>query len=183
MDATKEKPAVLVDDDDERFRARLCQALEKRGWEVWGAADAEQALRVAEEKSPDLILLDLRMPGDSGLSVIESLRELDANTKIIMLTGYGSIATALQAQKLGADHYLSKPADVDQIMTAYQNLEQSGVAESDPPDTVPTLARVEWEHIQRILADCSGNISQAARLLGIHRRSLQRKLAQYPPNR
>ena len=183
MDATKEKPAVLVVDDDERFRARLCQALEKRGWEVWGAADAEQALRVAEEKSPDLILLDLRMPGDSGLSVIESLRELDANTKIIMLTGYGSIATALQAQKLGADHYLSKPADVDQIMTAYQNLTQSGVAESDPPETVPTLARVEWEHIQRILADCSGNISQAARLLGIHRRSLQRKLAQYPPNR
>jgi len=183
MDATKEKPAVLVVDDDERFRARLCQALEKRGWEVWGAADAEQALRVAEEKSPDLILLDLRMPGDSGLSVLESLRELDANTKIIMLTGYGSIATALQAQKLGADHYLSKPADVDQIMTAYQNLTQSGVAESDPPETVPTLARVEWEHIQRILADCSGNISQAARLLGIHRRSLQRKLAQYPPNR
>jgi two-component system response regulator RegA len=183
MDATKEKPAVLAVDDDERFRARLCQALEKRGWEVWGAADAEQALRVAEEKSPDLILLDLRMPGDSGLSVLESLRELDANTKIIMLTGYGSIATALQAQKLGADHYLSKPADVDQIMTAYQNLIQSGVAESDPPETVPTLARVEWEHIQRILADCSGNISQAARLLGIHRRSLQRKLAQYPPNR
>jgi two-component system response regulator RegA len=138
---------------------------------------------VAEEKSPDLILLDLRMPGDSGLSVLESLRELDANTKIIMLTGYGSIATALQAQKLGADHYPSKPADADQIMTAYQNLAQSGVADSDPPDTVPTLARVEWEHIQRILADCSGNISQAARLLGIHRRSLQRKLAQYPPNR
>jgi two-component system response regulator RegA len=183
MELTKEKPAVLVVDDDERFRVRLCQALVKRGWEVWGAADAQQALRAAEEKSPDLILLDLRMPGDSGLNVIESLRNLDSDTKIIMLTGYGSIATALQAQKLGADHYLSKPADVDQIMTAYQNLQQSGVADADPPDTVPTLARVEWEHIQRVLADCSGNVSQAARLLGIHRRSLQRKLAQYPPNR
>jgi two-component system response regulator RegA len=183
METAKEQPAVLVVDDDERFRVRLCQALVKRGWEVWAAADAEHALRVAEEKSPDLILLDLRMPGDSGLSVIEALRDLDPNTKIMMLTGYGSIATALQAQKLGADHYLSKPADVDQILTAYENLQESGVADSDPPDTVPTLARVEWEHIQRILADCSGNISQAARLLGIHRRSLQRKLAQYPPRR
>jgi len=183
MEAANEEPAVLVVDDDERFRVRLCQALEKRGWEVWAASDAEQALHVAEEKSPDLILLDLRMPGDSGLTVIESLRDLDPNTKIIMLTGYGSIATALQAQKLGADHYLSKPADVDQIMTVYENLQQSGVADSDPPDTVPSLARVEWEHIQRVLADCSGNISQAARLLGIHRRSLQRKLAQYPPQR
>jgi two-component system response regulator RegA len=102
--------------------------------------------------------------------------------KIVMLTGYGSIPTAISAVKRGADYYLSKPIDVDQILAVYENLE-SAAAESEGPESVPSLARVEWEHMQRVLADCGDNISQAARLLGIHRRSLQRKLGKHPPSR
>jgi two-component system response regulator RegA len=101
---------------------------------------------------------------------------------IIVLTGYGSIPTAISAMKKGADHYLSKPADADQILTIYERL-RSASETPEVPETVPTLARVEWEHMQRVIADCDGNISQAARLLGIHRRSLQRKLSKYPPVR
>jgi len=98
-----------------------------------------------------------------------------------MLTGYGSIATAIEAIKCGADHYLSKPADVDQILSAFETVRDSERAGVRPPASVPSLARVEWEHIQRVLADCGGNISQAAKLLGMHRRSLQRKLSKDPP--
>ena len=107
-------------------------------------------------------------------------KKLDATIAVIILTGYGSIATAMQALKLGADHYLSKPADADQILAAYHDLDHDS-KEKRAPTTVPSLARVEWEHIQRVLSDCSGNISQAAKLLGIHRRSLQRKLSKFPP--
>ena len=99
-----------------------------------------------------------------------------------MLTGYGSIPTAISATKRGADYFLSKPIDVDQILAAYEKLE-SATIESEGPESVPSLARVEWEHMQRVLADCGDNISQAARLLGIHRRSLQRKLGKHPPSR
>ena len=98
-----------------------------------------------------------------------------------MLTGYGSIATALEAVRRGADHYLSKPVDVDQILAAYEAVNSSRPGDSFPPTTVPSLARVEWEHIQRVLTDCGGNVSQAAKLLGLHRRSLQRKLSKVPP--
>jgi two-component system response regulator RegA len=117
-----------------------------------------------------------------GLDIVRELRALDKTTCIIMLTGYGSIATALAATKLGASHYLSKPADADQILTAYEKITAGLPSGAEPSDTeVPSLARVEWEHIQRVLADCEGNISQAAKLLGLHRRSLQRKLQKYPP--
>jgi len=102
---------------------------------------------------------------------------------IIVLTGYGSISTAISAMKRGADHYLSKPADADQILAVYDTLRSAPSGLPETPDTVPTLARVEWEHIERVISDCDGNISQAARLLGIHRRSLQRKLAKFPPPR
>lgn len=181
MPNCNEESAVLVVDDDEVFRNRLCRAFACRGWEATGAACAAAALNVATEISPDLILVDLRMPGESGISLIRQLRALDTSTTIIMLTGYGSIATALTAVRSGADHYLSKPVDVDQILVAYKNTRTVQPVESDPPESVPSLARVEWEHIQRVLADCSGNISRAAKLLGLHRRSLQRKLSKYPP--
>jgi len=98
-----------------------------------------------------------------------------------MLTGYGSIATAVEAMKCGADHYLSKPVDVEQILSAFEALRDREVSGTQPPMTVPTLARVEWEHIQRVLEDCGGNVSLSAKLLGMHRRSLQRKLSKYPP--
>ncbi len=171
--------SVLVVDDDAIFRSRLCRAFRDRGWEVAEAADGEQALRVARENSPDLAVVDLRMPGISGLDVVRDLHQLDDTTCIIMLTGFGSIATAVTATKFGASHFLSKPADADQILAAYKRLGDG----DDPgaPESVPSLARVEWEHIQRVLEDCGGNVSQAAKLLGLHRRSLQRKLLKYPP--
>ena len=175
------KPAVLIVDDDERFRVRLCQAFAKRGWEVFGAADGAEAHNLAREGAPDLAVVDLKMASESGLDVVRDLRELDGTISIIMLTGYGSIATAIEAMKCGADHYLSKPADVDQILAAFETIRDRARSEVRPPTSVPTLARVEWEHIQRVLAECGGNISQSAKLLGTHRRSLQRKLSKDPP--
>jgi len=175
--------AALVVDDDEVFRNRLCRALESHGWETAGAADGASAVRMAAASSPDLAVVDLRLPGMGGLDIVRELRSLDETICIIMLTGYGSIATALTAMKLGASHYLSKPADADQILSAYQRIsggEGKSVQATDAPG-IPSLARVEWEHIQRVLSDCQGNISQAAKLLGLHRRSLQRKLTKYPP--
>lgn len=171
--------SVLVVDDDAVFRSRLCRAFRDRGWEAAEAQDGESALRVAKESSPDLAVVDLRMPGISGLDVVRELHQLDDTTCIIMLTGFGSIATAVAATKLGAAHFLTKPADADQILAAYKRLAEGD--EPASPESVPSLARVEWEHIQRVLEDCGGNISQAAKLLGLHRRSLQRKLLKYPP--
>jgi two-component system response regulator RegA len=172
-----ESKAALVVDDDDIFRNRLCRAFTARGWEAIGAADGASALELASQSSPDLAVVDLRLPGMSGLEIVQGLRALDETTCIVMLTGYGSIATAITATRLGANHYLGKPADADQILSAFHKIE----GDSDDPHSVPSLARVEWEHIQRVLADCDGNVSQAAKLLGLHRRSLQRKLSKYPP--
>lgn len=175
--------AALVVDDDDIFRNRLCKAFTARGWEAIGAADGASALELAAQSSPDLAVVDLRLPGMNGLDIVEGLRRLDETTCIIMLTGYGSIATALTATKRGADHYLGKPADADQILSVYKKI-SAGSGDSGVEvgvQAVPSLARVEWEHIQRVLTDCDGNVSQAAKLLGLHRRSLQRKLAKYPP--
>jgi two-component system response regulator RegA len=180
---SEDLPLVLVADDDEVFRSRLCRAIAQRNWEAESVPDADHALEFARERSPDLVLLDLRMPGKSGLDVIQELRAIDSSMTIIVLTGYGSIPTAISAMKMGADHYLSKPADVDQILAAYDTLRSAPSEPPKAPESVPTLARVEWEHMQRVINDCDGNISQAARLLGIHRRSLQRKLSKYPPAR
>jgi two-component system response regulator RegA len=171
---------VLVVDDDKLFRQRLCRAFRDRGCEAHEACTAADTMHASRNVSPDLVLLDLKMPGLNGLDLIQSIKKVDATIAVIILTGYGSIATAMEALKLGADHYLSKPADAEQILAAYSDL-ASGSTGRHAPTTVPSLARVEWEHIQRVLSDCSGNITQASKLLGIHRRSLQRKLAKYPP--
>jgi len=183
MPSSDEKPLALVVDDDDVFRNRLCRALSQRNWEVIDAASGEQALTIARERSPDLVIVDLKMPGIGGLELVPELRSLDSSMAIIVLTGYGSIPTAISAMKRGADHYMSKPADADQVLTAFENLRAAPAEEPGIPATVPSLARVEWEHMQRVISDCGGNISQAARLLGIHRRSLQRKLSKYPPQR
>jgi two-component system, response regulator RegA len=172
---------ALVVDDDEVFCSRLCRALSDRGWNATGAHDGAAAIHLARKLSPDLAIVDLRLPGMGGLEIVEALRALDETTCILVLTGYGSIATALEATRLGASHYLSKPADAEQILAAYQRIVIGQQASGEPPEAVPSLARVEWEHIQRVLADCGGNISQAAKLLGLHRRSLQRKLFKHPP--
>jgi two-component system, response regulator RegA len=183
MPELDEKPLALVVDDDEVFRNRLCRALMQRNWAADNVDSGEAALTYARERSPDLVLVDLKMPGKGGLDILQELRSIDSSMSIIVLTGYGSIPTAISAMKLGADHYLSKPADADQILAVYERLQSSSEGEPEAPESVPTLARVEWEHMQRVLSDCGGNVSQAARLLGIHRRSLQRKLSKYPPVR
>ena len=169
--------SLLIVDDDTPFRERLVRAMRDRGYETTGAADHPTAMDIAREESPELALVDLRLPGESGLAVVRDLKALDSSTVIVVLTGYGSIATAVQSMKLGAASYLTKPADADQIVAAFEGTQPSDDTQA------PSLARVEWEHIQRILADCGGNVSQAARILGIHRRSLQRKLAKRPVTR
>jgi two-component system response regulator RegA len=167
---------LLIVDDDDRFRERLMQAFRSRGFDVRAAADYPAAVASAQVESPELALIDLRLPGGSGVDLVRELKGLDATTNVVVLTGYGSIATALESVRAGATTYLTKPVDADQIVAAFDHPAAAGIT----PQGVPSLARVEWEHIQRVLADCEGNISQAARLLGIHRRSLQRKLAKFP---
>lgn len=174
---------VLVVDDDDVFRNRLCRALAQRGWQVSSAQNGDEAIAVASNTNSDLALVDLWMPGMDGIDLVEKLRELNAAVTIIVLTGYGSIPTTISAMKKGADYYLSKPADADQILAAFERLQASEEEMSRAPLEAPSLARVEWEHMQRVIADCDGNISQAARALGIHRRSLQRKLSKFPPSK
>ncbi|WP_394832138.1 response regulator transcription factor [Pendulispora rubella] len=176
--------SILVVDDDDTFRTRLVRAFADRGFDARGAANGEEALRRARTESPEYAVVDLRMPGDFGLDVVRALREIDEATRIVVLTGYGSIATAIEAIRMGAVDYLTKPADADQILAAFET-GQKGKRPEDAvaTDGTPSLARVEWEHIQRVLMDCSGNVSQAARLLGLHRRSLQRKLSKRPMRR
>jgi two-component system response regulator RegA len=173
--------SVLVVDDEDTFRDRLVKALCARGFEATGAASAEAALCAAQADTPECAIVDLRMPRLSGLHVVRGLRQLDPTTRIVVLTGYGSIATALDAVRSGAVHYLTKPADIDEIIAAFDH--EGTPADEPPPTTVPSLDRVEWEHIDRVLLGCGGNITQAAALLGLHRRSLQRKLMKRPSQR
>lgn len=175
------RPSLLLVDDDAIYRERLAKAVAARGYDVRTAANAAEAMAMAEADSPELAVLDLRMPGESGLELLRRLRALDPTTKVLMLTGYGSIATAMEAVRQGAVHYLTKPADVDDILAAF-NPEGPAVEVGADVET-PSLARVEWEHIQRVLNDCEGNLSEAARRLGMHRRSLQRKAARRRPSK
>ena len=173
---------ILVVDDDDAFRERLVRALRERGFLADGVASVPEVEAAAIRLQPAFAIVDLRLPGGTGLEVVRILRRVVPGARVVVLTGYGSIATALEAIALGAANYLTKPASVDEILAALQP------DEDRPPGTrgaipVPSLARVEWEHIQRVLADVEGNISEAARRLGIHRRSLQRKLAKRPAKR
>jgi two-component system response regulator RegA len=174
---------VLLVEDDVPFRARLAGALLKRGMTVIEAGNPAEAKTLAAKKSFDGAVIDMRMPGGSGLDVVRELRSQHPAARLIVLTGYGSIATALEAVRLGAADYVMKPADADQVLAALRGERLPNENPKDFPPETPTLNRVEWEHIQRVLADCNGNISQAARMLGLDRRSLQRKLAKYPPHR
>jgi two-component system response regulator RegA len=172
------KIRMLVVDDDSTFRLRLVAALAARGLESRGAASSDEATQLASRFKPQRAVVDLRMPGMNGLDLVDELLDIDPNMDVVLLTGYGSIATAIEATRRGALDYLMKPADADQILAAFS---KNGDKVASAFQTTPSLARVEWEHIQRILMDCNGNISQTARVLGIHRRSLQRKLSKYPP--
>jgi two-component system response regulator RegA len=183
MSESSERPSLLLVDDDATLRERLARAFRERGYDVTTAGGYEEALAAAHRDSPELAVVDLRMPGRSGLELVRDLLAVDAATHIIVLTGYGSIATAVDAIRLGAVHYLPKPADADDILAAFARGAQAPSLPAPETLQAPSLARAEWEHIQRVLADCGQNISEAARKLGIHRRSLQRKLQKYPPAR
>lgn len=179
LDPTRSRRLLLIDDDDVFVRV-LTRALTARGFTVAGSHDAASALEQCGEMQPDYAVLDLRLGNDNGLALIPQLLALQPGLRILLLTGYASIATAVEAIKRGAHDYLAKPVDADQVVQAL--LGQGGSTGDDTvlPDAPPPLKRLEWEHIQRVLADCDGNISETARRLGLHRRTLQRKLAKRP---
>jgi two-component system response regulator RegA len=180
-DRNRPQSSILLVDDSVAFRERLALALAERGYRVRTAANYEEAMALARAELPDLAVVDLRMPGRSGLELVRDLRQLDESIRVLVLSGFGSIATAVEAVRLGAVNFLPKPADADDILAAFAR-GTAGMPETAPGEhEVPSLARAEWEHIHRVLADCGGNVSEAARRLGIHRRSLQRKLRKRAP--
>lgn len=173
-----EQPHILLVDDDELFTHVMSRALTRRGLRVSVAGSAEEGLTLATEDVPDYAVLDLKMDGDSGLVLLPKLLELDAEMQVVILTGYSSIATAVEAIKRGARNYLCKPADADDVLAAL--LSDRAEVEKLVPDNPISVDRLQWEHIQRVLADHDGNISATARALGMHRRTLQRKLQKRP---
>lgn len=182
IDSNGKQISIMLVDDSFVLRDRLAQAFEERGFRVVVAGDGDEAMVVYRRERTDLAVLDLRMPGKSGLSLIGELKKIREDVKILILSGFGSIATAIDAIRLGATNFLPKPADADDILNAFaKGGEEIDIDAEETEIPVPTLAQAEWEHIHRILSDCSGNISEAARRLGIHRRSLQRKLRKRAP--
>jgi len=173
-----EKPSLLLVDDDEDFLNALAPAMRKRGFLVSLANSAESAFELAKQEAPEFAVVDLKMSGNSGLVLVRQLASLNAGTRIVVLTGFASIATAVEAIKLGATHYLAKPVDADEIVAAFEK--QSGNAELELLTNPLSIDRLEWEHIQRVLAEHDGNISATARSLNMHRRTLQRKLGKNP---
>ena len=173
----EETASLLLVDDDETFCKVLSAALENRGFCVCVAHSVEQAIPLASANPPEFAVIDLKMGGAPGLVLVKALHELDPNTRIVVLTGYASIATAVEAIKLGATQYLAKPANADEIVAAFGH-----TADSDAPiKAQPTqIENLEWEHIQRVLHEHGDNISATARALNMHRRTLQRKLAKPP---
>lgn len=174
--------SILVVDDAFILRDRLAVAFQQRGFRVETAEDYESAIAVFAARPTDLAVLDLRMPGRSGLDLLQKLKQLRPETRVVILSGFGSIATGIDAVRLGATNFLSKPADADDILGKFLQGDSPGpLPKPNAEFPAPSLARSEWEHIHRVLADCGNNISEAARRLGIHRRSLQRKLRKRAP--
>lgn len=172
-------PRLLVIDDDVVFGQVLSKALGQRGYTVDLAHEPEAALALAQAQPPDFAVVDLRLEQASGLDLLQMLRATNPEMRIVILTGYASIATAVEAIKLGATHYLTKPADVDEIIAAFDRNEPT--PDVPVPAEPMSVRRLTWEHMQKVLTECSGNISEAARRLNMHRRTLQRKLHKYPP--
>ena len=172
---------LLLVDDDPSFLDILGRALGRRGFKVLKATDIAGAEQLAQTHRPDYAVVDLRLGQESGLVLVQRLRAIDDRTRILVLTGYASIATAVEAIKLGATHYLTKPVDGDQIVDALQRRE--GDPHVAPAEHPLSPRRLEWEHLQKVLIEHQGNISATARALGMHRRTLQRKLNKYPSRR
>jgi len=171
-------PSLLLLDDDEPFLKRLAKAMEKRGFSVETADSVAAGRAIATARPPAYAVVDLRLGDGNGLDVVEVLREKRPDAKIVVLTGYGAIATAVAAVKIGATDYLSKPADASDVTKAL--LAQSD-ALPEPPENPMSADRVRWEHIQRIYELCDRNVSETARRLNMHRRTLQRILAKRSP--
>lgn len=169
---------ILVVDDDETFCSALARALGRRGFTAYEAHDIDNAMRLALGHRPAFAVVDLRVGEESGLELVDRLKRADNEIRIVVLTGYASIATAVEAIKLGAVHYLTKPAQADDIVNALQS--EEGKPDAPVAERPMSVQRVEWEHIQSVLARHDGNVSAAARALGMHRRSLQRKLQKRP---
>src|SRR5262245_59979956 len=176
-----EGSSLLIVEDDEALRERMTRALTRRGLEVRSAGTVADAERLAREDPPELVLVDLRVGNDNGLDLIPTLKQIDPATRIVVLTAYASVATAIQALRRGATHYVTKPADADEILAAFER--EFSADDRSAPLRLMSLDRVEWEHFNRVLVECGGNVSEAARQLGVHRRTLQRKLWKYPASR
>ena len=172
-------PDALLIDDDPTFNGVLLRAFSRRGWAARGAGNAEDALAQAALQPPSHVVLDLNLNGASGLALIPQLLAINPSCRIVVLTGYASITTAVDAIKLGAVQYLAKPVDVDAILAAFHDDEDPEL-EFVAPDESLSVDRLEWEHIQRVLNEHDGNISATARSLKMHRRTLQRKLSKRP---
>jgi len=169
---------LLILDDDAPFRTRLGRALESRGFAVTMVGAVTEAIELARTAPPQYAVLDLRLEDGTGLSVVEELHKRRPDCKVVMLTGYGNIATAVAAVKAGALDYLAKPADPDDVVKALLALPNDKAA---PPDNPMSADRVRWEHIQRVYELCGHNVSETARRLNMHRRTLQRILAKRAP--
>jgi two-component system response regulator RegA len=176
---TIENATVLVVDDDATFISILARSLTRRGYTVITALSLQDGLNIATQTELDYAIIDLKIDQDSGLHLIQQLHQLYPDLCIVMLTGYASVATAVEAIKLGATHYLCKPASVDDIIAAFTA--EEGNADIELRDQPTSIDRLEWEHIHKVLNDNDGNISATARALNMHRRTLQRKLQKYPP--
>ena len=174
-----DRPTLLLVDDDLTFCQVLAKALEARGYTVETAHDGKSALRLIYETTPEFAVVDLRLPDMSGLKLVERLKSVDEHTNILCLTGYGSIATAIEAIKLGATYYLTKPANAAQIVAAFGHKEPNTTIVT--AEHLLSVDRLEWEHIQGVLTHHDGNISATSRALNMHRRTLQRKLQKHPP--
>jgi two-component system response regulator RegA len=178
LENTRPQPAYLVVDDDTGFAEVLSRMLRRRGHVVHTAQDAAGAIALCRAHRPERAVVDLKLERSSGLHLIGQLRALDPAIQIVMLTGYSSISTTVEAMKLGATNYLCKPAGIDEIIAAFATAAINPAP--DIPATPPSINRLEWEHIQRVLKENDGNISATARALGMHRRTLQRKLGKRP---
>ena len=181
------KPTLLLVEDDEVFARAITRALDLRGYAVDHTLSAEAAVHAMAEVKFDYAILDLNLGGHTSLSLIQPLRKANPEMRILMLTGYASIATAVEAIKLGADDYLAKPADTGDILNALlaegHEASPSQVEKAESILEPMSVRRLEWEHIQKVLHEHEGNISATARALGMHRRTLQRKLAKHPVRR
>lgn len=173
---------ILIVEDDPTYGPRLAQSFQRKGYQALVVRDGAAAQSVLQSDEFAGAVVDLRLEDESGLRVVEGIREVWPDLPVVVVTGYGSITTAKEALRLGAVDYLTKPVDAGQIEQALGLVPGPPTGESaEEPGDVPSLQRVEWEHLQRVLADAGGNVSEAARRLGIERRTLQRKLSKYPP--